>query len=859
MLRQQVSAQAESHKEKQSLLREQLTAAKEQRVELLHRQSARRIRNRAVCRGWMAWLERWQAKVYALQRLQEVAAHLHNPDLARPFYHWVRTWQEESYASQQRKQKGELQSYIELMCKQFARRLMQQDLAHAWSTWRESWHAKVYALAKLRHAANHFATPDLAAGFDCWIEFVEARHRLSEQMSQAQRESQLEGSRSDLETELHRVRADYEQKLVAAEEGKLLALERQRLELTGSAAEVAALREQDEREQRVVQLTRRWVRRLMQRDLSQAWSSWQALWEARAYAFQKLRHAGKHLAKPGLAMGFDGWLAYLDDRREQHVQRKGIGLQAERDAIAQELQYVRTEYEQKLSTLEAERTMLLEKVGLLGGAAAAADAQMQARLVAERDDHRRVLCSKITRRMMNRAISRGWTAWADMVESRAYARQKMAEVAGRLHKPQLARAFYAWISDWNGAKAEAKEREIGDRINKETQSMEKQLSEAKFEASQLELQRLAHEDEIKALKEKLQTTADALKSRDQSLMGAMEAKRELAALQEHLKSTRAAAQTADEWRGEAEDELARQRKANQELLENLLADQRQSFHAELEQLQREVELHKLQRSQLQHDMSSLTEQHVKEYEGQRELLKCAHMELHEVSELKQSMEKQLDELGQRLSAQTESRGAAETELARLRAEKLRVEAALREELEKMQAEAARHQKVLRDEAAALQLHVLRLEKERTASTSSSPPKKEKSTRRSGKGPLGNIDLDEGPDAPPISEQIKAALKANAGKVLDLFRSWDADGDGLVTRAEFHRAMTELGLEVPRSSIDDLFSQWDKDGGGSLGLKELTKILRAAPEGSKSKTASNSSPSVGGAAKAVRAVKLLNSK
>ena len=36
------------------------------------------------------------------------------------------------------------------------------------------------------------------------------------------------------------------------------------------------------------------------------------------------------------------------------------------------------------------------------------------------------------------------------------------------------------------------------------------------------------------------------------------------------------------------------------------------------------------------------------------------------------------------------------------------------------------------------------------------------------GPLGHFDLDESEEAAPVSEQIVAALKANAGKVLDLF-------------------------------------------------------------------------------------------
>ena len=102
------------------------------------------------------------------------------------------------------------------------------------------------------------------------------------------------------------------------------------------------------------------------------------------------------------------------------------------------------------------------------------------------------------------------------------------------------------------------------------------------------------------------------------------------------------------------------------------------------------------------------------------------------------------------------------------------------------------------------------------------------TRKRGScGPLGNFDLDESPSALPISEQIINALTANAGKVLDLFRSWDVNGDGKVTRKEFHTSMKKLGLEVPKLVIDNVFDGWDKDGGGELSLPELTTTLRAA--------------------------------
>jgi hypothetical protein len=91
-----------------------------------------------------------------------------------------------------------------------------------------------------------------------------------------------------------------------------------------------------------------------------------------------------------------------------------------------------------------------------------------------------------------------------------------------------------------------------------------------------------------------------------------------------------------------------------------------------------------------------------------------------------------------------------------------------------------------------------------------------------------IDLDEGPDAPPIQQQIAAALRRNAGKVLDLFRAWDANGDGEVSKKEFRKAMPTIGLDVPVQEVDALFDSWDQDGGGVLNFKELSKVLRSPP-------------------------------
>ena len=76
-----------------------------------------------------------------------------------------------------------------------------------------------------------------------------------------------------------------------------------------------------------------------------------------------------------------------------------------------------------------------------------------------------------------------------------------------------------------------------------------------------------------------------------------------------------------------------------------------------------------------------------------------------------------------------------------------------------------------------------------------------------------------------STQISHALKENGSRVMDLFREWDTDGDGNISKKEFLAAMPKLGLEVDKQFIIALFDEWDADGGGTLDHKELQKILR----------------------------------
>ena len=95
--------------------------------------------------------------------------------------------------------------------------------------------------------------------------------------------------------------------------------------------------------------------------------------------------------------------------------------------------------------------------------------------------------------------------------------------------------------------------------------------------------------------------------------------------------------------------------------------------------------------------------------------------------------------------------------------------------------------------------------------------------RTGSVLLRGLDLDEGSDQ-PYQEQIRDALSQNAVRVIDLFREWDEDASGSVSKKEFRKAMPMLGLQLPEKEVDGIFDSWDPDGSGVLEFTEFVWLL-----------------------------------
>ena len=78
---------------------------------------------------------------------------------------------------------------------------------------------------------------------------------------------------------------------------------------------------------------------------------------------------------------------------------------------------------------------------------------------------------------------------------------------------------------------------------------------------------------------------------------------------------------------------------------------------------------------------------------------------------------------------------------------------------------------------------------------------------------------------PLVVRLGEALHKQQIRPIDLLRNWDANNDGVVSRAEVYEQMCALNLRSPREECDELFDSLDEDASGVLELNELKKHLR----------------------------------
>ena len=74
--------------------------------------------------------------------------------------------------------------------------------------------------------------------------------------------------------------------------------------------------------------------------------------------------------------------------------------------------------------------------------------------------------------------------------------------------------------------------------------------------------------------------------------------------------------------------------------------------------------------------------------------------------------------------------------------------------------------------------------------------------------------------------LRQSLGLHQAQLVRIFREWDEDGDGCVSRHEFRRAMPMLGLRASGDEIDELFDSIDQDNSGTIEYHELKDYLES---------------------------------
>ena len=243
-------------------------------------------------------------------------------------------------------------------------------------------------------------------------------------------------------------------------------------------------------------------------------------------------------------------------------------------------------------------------------------------------------------------------------------------------------------------------------------------------------------------------------------------KKTIEELEEKLESWYETAKLAESERDKAREQAETQHSANQELMERLLVDQRKSFEEERNTLRTEVtEAVALQqniRSEYEQQVESTLEDHqavCKQYEKEQAALEASlndtKVQLRLITGERTSLEGELNVAKEQLVSVTKEHAEAKDELSTVR-----------------KGHAAAQAEVKRLEGLLAQ----KIKKAPASST------------------LGGLKLDLNGEI-PVAQQIAAALRSASSRVLDLMREWDTDGDGEVSRPEFHKAMEKMDKDA----------------------------------------------------------------
>jgi len=872
--------------EMQRQIEEAKEAEKHKRIAHTQEMAVRRIGKRDLTRGWTAWFELWSEEQRRKRVLKQAGAKILRPKLVYGYNYWRRSWeaeevergkmsmgeklklaQDEKSAMQEQlagvitQLKAELATARDAMLdgrglememqrqlderlakekekriehtKEMAlRRIGKRELTRGWTAWSEQYLEKRRREALLKKAGARLTKPKLIASYHSWKhdwEFVVQKESDMKHMSTEER----------LRKQLFEARKEVGELRKALSSGE------------GAEAEAQKLLEErleQEREKRIEHTKQMAVKRIGKRDLTRGWMAWLDMYTEKRRRQNVLKAAGAKLTKPKLVSGYSFWKH--DWHSETSAKKnKGLGVQTARalregDAAKQELALVLAELEELRAATSEGR-----------GAEHEAQRRLEDQLAKEKQKRVEHIQYVAGKRLGNRQLAMGWQKWFGDYTERSRRARVLISAGAKLTRPKLVAAYKLWHVDWQVDVAEQKGRSLAEQVEahrREKADKDKEI--ARLAAQMEEMQQAMAEGRGLELVEKQKAEERLERERLKRVEHTQEMavrriqKKELfkgwlAWSEPYLEKKRrkrlllnAGARLLKpklvKGFGRWKDLTAKQKvaKASMSLEQQLASEkqEREKLSIKLSKIAREYadqrQLDEIalldarrQTKELQEQMAALSSEVMTEKKGSTLALTKAGLTeeaLAEERRLKKAAEELLAEhqkqASEHLSKQlTDVRGTLETQLKNARDEIK----ALKQQLADLEAER------MRDKVRQMNAPP----PEARGGGSPQPETAEQKQKRGRKGGiLGDVDFDE---EQPLAPQLREALSKHAVRVLDLFREWDANGDGQISKKEFQKAMPLLGMDLPVKAINDLFDQYDPDKSGVMEFDELQKMLR----------------------------------
>ena len=353
---------------------------------------------------------------------------------------------------------------VTLMAKNATRRIKNQGLLKGWTSWHGDWAAAARRRRMLAAAGSRLAKPAVTAAFANWREDWSAAQTTLRGMTQHQQLAAETRRRQALERAVEVMQAQHASQLEAAKQQHERGLERQRIELSGSAGEQMALAEERAKEERVTLMAKNATRRIKNQGLIKGWTSWHGDWAAAARRRRMLAAASSRLSKPAATAAFAHWRAGWEGVEKAHLAQKKMSLsqqlaqeQARSGALEASLHELRSEHSaltkegrqgsQKLKALEQKVAQMLN--GQLSSEQQLAFATEQAK-----ENRVQLIAESVLRRIVQRGLARGWTTWHGQWAGMARRKRMLAAAGGRLQRPMLTAALWSWRTSWAAAMRE---------------------------------------------------------------------------------------------------------------------------------------------------------------------------------------------------------------------------------------------------------------------------------------------------------------------------------------------------------------------------------------------------------------------